>query len=99
MAGRREIVSSSVTDRGPQRFGSVGPLPGEVRLLAAEVPVRRGLRVNRPEQVQVANDRRRTEVKDLQDSILDLIDRGALGAEALYKQANGLGLADGIGDL
>src|SRR5271169_2440371 len=95
----REIVSPSVTDRGPQCLGPVRPLPGEVRLLAAEVPVRRRLRVNRPEQVQVTDNRRRAEVKYLQDGVLNPLNRGALSAEALHEQANWLSLADGISDL
>src|SRR3954447_15017318 len=43
--------------RGPQRIDPVGALPRELGELAAEVAVRRGPRVDRAEQVEVADDR------------------------------------------
>src|SRR5262249_52372541 len=47
---RREPAAGSGADDGLQRLGPVGALPGEVRLLAAEVPVGSGLRVDRAQQ-------------------------------------------------
>ena len=48
-----------------ERVGLVGALPREVVVVAAEVAVRRGLRVDRATQVEVAQDRRRAEVEVL----------------------------------
>ena len=46
--------------RGAERIDLVGALPGEVgRVGAAEVAVRRGLPVDRPPQVEIADDRAR----------------------------------------
>ena len=57
--------------RGPERLGLVGPLPREVAVVAAEVAVRRGLRVDRPHEVEVADDRAGPEVEVLADELLD----------------------------
>src|SRR5581483_9937452 len=86
-------------DRGAERFGAVGPLPGEVRLVAAEVTVCRGLRVDRAEQVELGDDRARAQVEDLADAVLDALHRDLLGAEALHEQANRRRLADRVRDL
>src|SRR5438067_13342739 len=64
--------------RGAQCLGLVRPLPGEVAVLAAEVAVRGGLRVDRPEQVEVAQDRRRPEGEVLSDQALAPAGRHAL---------------------
>ena len=48
-----------------QRVDAVGPLPGEVLVLAAEVAVGGGLLVDRPVQVEVAAERAGPEVEDL----------------------------------
>ena len=66
--------------RGALRL--VRPLPREVVVVAAEVAVRRGLRVDRPPQVEVAQDRRRAEVEVLVDRAPRSAPTGiALGAE------------------
>src|SRR3954464_14379185 len=54
-----------------ERVGFVGALPGEVAVVAAEVAVRRGLRVDRAAQVEVAQDRGRAEVEMLAHELLD----------------------------
>src|SRR6266496_5157823 len=77
----------------------LGPLPGEVRLLAAEVAVGGGLRVDRAEQVKVPDDRRGAEIEDLEHRVLDAVGRHPLGAEALDEQPDRLRLADRVGDL
>src|SRR6266516_2355962 len=82
-----------------QRIGAVGQLPGEVRLLPAEVTVCGRLRVDRAKQVQVPDDRRRAEIEDLEHGLLDLPGRHLLGAEALDEEADRLRLADRVGDL
>src|SRR5690348_637994 len=50
----RDAYGSSEAGGGGQVLRAVRGLPGEVRLLAAEVAVRGGLRVDRAEQVEVA---------------------------------------------
>src|SRR5687767_6359932 len=52
---------------GAQGGGLVRLLPGEVVVLAAEVPVGGGLLVDRPVQVEVAPDRGRAQVEVLAD--------------------------------
>ena len=51
-----------------QDRGLVGALPGEVGVFAAEVAVGRGLLVDGPQQLQVADDGRRTQVEVLRTS-------------------------------
>src|SRR5918996_424476 len=60
---------------------AVGALPGEVLELTAEVPVRRGLLVDRAPKVEVAQDRGRTEVEDFLDALLYLLNRHRLRPE------------------
>jgi hypothetical protein len=48
-------------------------LPREVGKLTAEVPVRCGLRVDRAEEVEVVDDRLRTQVEDVADRGRDLL--------------------------
>ena len=67
---------------GAERAGLVGPLPREVVVVAAEVAVRGGLRVDRAAQVEVAQDRGRAQVEVLADELLDPRDRDVLGVEA-----------------
>src|SRR5579859_4859046 len=73
-------VMSTVSDSGrlrktrsrAQRVGLVGALPREVAIVAPEVPGRSGLRVDRPPQVEVAQDGRRPQVEVLAHERLDL---------------------------
>src|SRR5205809_946312 len=69
--------------RSTKRRGPVGPLPREVPVVAAEVAVRRGLGVDRPPQVEVAQDRRWAQVEVRAHQILDLRDRDRLRPERL----------------
>ncbi len=55
--------------RLPKELGLVRSLPGEVVVVAAEVAVGRGLRVDRSPQVEVAQDRSRPEVEVLDDEV------------------------------
>src|SRR5690606_38182597 len=82
-----------------QRVDAVDALPGEVRLLTAEVAVGGGLGVDRTQQVEVPDDRGRTQVEDLQNRLLDRVHRDLFGAEALHEQPHRLRLADRVGDL
>src|SRR4029453_119356 len=65
------------------RLGLLGAPPREVGVGAAEVAVRRGLGVDRPPQVEVADDRARPQVEVLPvvDELLDPADLDLFGAE------------------
>src|SRR6516225_871989 len=76
--------------RGAQLLGAVRALPGEVRLVPAEVAERRRLRVDRAQQVQGGDDRPRPQVEDFGDRVLDPLYRHLLGAEALHEQPDRL---------
>src|SRR5262249_37663182 len=55
--------AASDAGRGLQRGGLVGPLPGELRLGAAEVAERRGLAVDRLAEVELLHDAARRELE------------------------------------
>src|SRR4051794_11138227 len=80
---RRMAILRSGSGGRAEGVGPVSALPGEVGQVPAEVPVRGGLGEDRPEQVEVADDRRRPEVEDLAHRVLDGPHRDGLGAEAL----------------
>src|ERR671915_782744 len=84
---------------GAEGVDAVGELPGEVGLLATEMPVSRRLLVDRAEQVEVADDGGRTQVEDPQDDLLDLLLGDLVGAEGLHEDADRVGLADRVRDL
>src|SRR5581483_3663950 len=79
-----------------QRVGLVGALPREVAVFAAEVAVRRGVRVDRPPQVEVAEDRRRPQVEVLAHERLDLRHGDRLGSERLHEDGHRMGDADRV---
>src|SRR5699024_10634663 len=56
-------------------------LPRQVEVITAEVAISGGLSVDRSEQIQLAQDRRRTQVEDLGDAALDVLHRRLLGAD------------------
>src|SRR5690606_19599492 len=64
-----------------------------------EVAVSRGLAVDRPAEVQVADDRGGPQVEDLVDGGADLRDVHLLRAEALDRDADRAGDTDGVGQL
>ena len=82
-----------------QRIRLVDPLPGEVVVVAAEVAVRGGLRVDRPAQVEVAQDRARAQVEVLLDQLLDPRHRDVLGAERPHRDRDRVRDADRVGDV
>src|SRR5690349_16877566 len=92
------VTAIRMSDSGgpAQRVGPVGALPGEAGQLTAEVAVGGRLGVDGAQQVQVADDRGRTQVEDLVDGLVDRVDFGLLGAEGLHEHTDGLGLADGV---
>src|SRR3954449_7378485 len=84
---------------GAQRGGLVGALPREVVVVAPEVAVGGCLAVDRPAEVEVAQDRRRTQVEVLLDERLDTLDRQLLRTERLDEHREGMCDADGVGHL
>src|SRR4051812_33195240 len=95
----RSASAAALLDSGLQRVGASDGLPGEVELGPAEVAVRRRLRVDRPQQVEVADDRGGTQVEDLHDRVLDGLVGDRAGAERVDEHADGTGFADRVGDL
>lgn len=82
-----------------QRRGLVGALPAEVVVVATEMPVGCRLGVDRPAQVEVAQDRGRPQVEVLAHEFLDLRDRELLGAERIHRDRDRMSDADRVGDL
>src|SRR3954454_18918528 len=82
-----------------ESVGAVGRLPGEVELRPTEVTVGRGLRVDRAQQLEVTDDRRRAQVEHLEDGRLDLLVGQHAGAERVDEHADGTRLADRICNL
>src|SRR3954469_11173182 len=82
-----------------ERIGLVGALPREVAVVAAEVAVRGGLRIDRAPQVEIAQDRGRPQVEVLAHELLDLRDGNRLRAERLDENRHRLRDADRIRDL
>ncbi|EAU68690.1 hypothetical protein STIAU_6032 [Stigmatella aurantiaca DW4/3-1] len=82
-----------------QRILLVGALPGELFLGAAEVPVRGGLLVDGPQQVQVLDNLARTQAEHLAHRQSNLLFRHGGRAERLHHHAHRLGDPDGVGDL
>src|SRR5437764_869652 len=76
-----------------------GALPGELLLRAPEMAVGGRALVDRLAQVEVADDRCRTQVEHVLDRCTDLGRVDGLGAERLDHDRNRPGDADGIGDL
>src|SRR5204862_3976710 len=77
----------------------VGALPGEVPVVATEMTVRRGLREDRPPEVEVVEDRCRTQVEVLSDEALDPVDGDPLGPERAHGDRDGPRDADRVGDV
>jgi hypothetical protein len=97
----RGSVLDGLCDAGrvAERVRLAGRLPGEVRVVAAEVAVRGGLLVDRPVQVEVLTERTGTEVEVLVDQLGDLAAADLLGAEGLDHHRDGVRDADRVGDL
>src|SRR4029453_6699415 len=89
--------------QGAGRLGQLlrpgGVLPGELGLGAAEVAVGGGPLVDRPAEVEVADDRRRAQVEELGQQLAELLGVDLLGAEGVDEHAHRVGDADGVGDL
>src|SRR3990172_12488477 len=79
--------------------GLVGLFPGGVDVAAAKVAVGARRTVDGPAQAQVADDAVRAEVEVLLDEVEDAAVVPAVGAESLDGDADGLRVADGVGEL
>src|SRR4029078_12125771 len=75
---------TSGADGASERVDAIGGLPRE--LLAAEMAVGRRLAVDRPREIEVADDRRRPEVEDVPNGLLDELGIDGRGAERLDHQ-------------
>src|SRR5579862_1213385 len=82
-----------------KRVGLVRALPRELAVVAAEVAVRRRLGVDRPPQVEVAEDRSGAQIEDLAHELLDPGDRDRLRAERLDEHRQGVRDADRVRNL
>src|SRR5262245_58841856 len=107
---RKSLRIGARTDRRRQRRGLgarvgaerrrlVRPLPGELRLVAAEVPERRRLAVDRPPKVERFDDAARCELEVAADDLADLLVGDLAGAERVDEDRNRLGDADGVCEL
>src|SRR5512133_1102278 len=77
----------------------VGALPGEVVVVAAEVPVGGGLLIDRAVQVQGVAEGAGAQVEVLVDEPLDLPAADLVGPEGLDHDRHRMRDADGVGDL
>ena len=82
---------------GAEGGGLVGRFPGEAVL--AEVAVVRRLAVDRAQQVELGDDLGGLEAKDVADGAGDLLVGLHAGAEGVDAERDGLGVADGVGEL
>src|SRR3982750_387395 len=83
---------TSGADGASERVEGIGGPPGE--LLAGEVAVGRRLAVDRPREIEIADDRRRPEVEDLPYGLLDVLGIDRRRAERLDHQRDGVRRAD-----
>src|SRR6185436_11357239 len=83
----------------PQRVRLVRALPGELFLVAPEVPVGGRLLVDGAAQVQVFDDAFGGEGEDLAHGVDDLALLHLARALGVHHHGDGVGHADGVGDL
>src|SRR5712691_3096296 len=85
--------------RCTERIRLVRALPGEVVVVPAEMTVRRGLRIDRAPEVEVAEDRRGTQVEVLLHELLDPADGDRFRPERLDENGHRVCDADRVRDL
>src|SRR5207244_13138264 len=85
--------------RRTERIRLVRALPGELALVPAEMTVRSRLRVDRTAEVEVAEDRGRTQVEVLPHELFDPADGDRLRSERLDENGHRMGDGDRVGDL
>src|SRR4029450_13313226 len=89
MSTAPERIRSSadgLVERAAELVCAVGRLPGE--LLAAEVSVSRRLLVDRPAEIELADDRGRPKVERVPHEVDDLLRVHPLGAESVDGERN-----------
>ena len=103
---RRGFLQRGGRDRGgglagrlAQRLDLVGLLPGDVRVVLAEVAVVGRLGIDRAQQVELLDDRRRLEAEHLAHDALEFLVAHHAGAERVDAHGNRVGIADGVGKL
>src|ERR1051326_2369883 len=87
------------TGAGAQRFGFIGPFPGEAFFVAAEVSVSRGCFINRPAQVELFDDTARSQFKIIAHKLGDRRLANASRAGCVDEHRNRISDADGIREL
>src|SRR6202034_4342270 len=94
---KRASCSACGFEFGGESAGLVGALPGELRFLAAEMPVGGGFLIDRPRQIEhfAQAERRQIEVRPHQLSQARI--EQFAGAESLDHDGGGLGHPDGVG--
>src|SRR5215472_1030292 len=97
-AGRADLNSREAGGLA-QSFGAVGVLPGEASGGASEMSVRGSRLVYRPAQVERFDDALGSQREILADEVGDLFFGNGGGAEGVDHNRNGLGDADGVGEL
>src|SRR5260221_11603082 len=97
--GFGELGGVAEACRDAKRLGLVRPLPREVAVVAAEVPVRSGLHVDRTAEIEIAQDRGRAQVEVLVHERLDLGDGDLLRAERLDQHRHRMRDPDRVRDL
>src|SRR3990172_8351103 len=95
----RERLDVLEPGRRAEHRGLVGSLPREVPVLAAEVAVGGGLRVDRPAQIEVADDGTGAEVEVLANEALDRLQPPPLRSQAVDQDRERVRDADRVGDL
>ena len=98
---RRRAGAAVRADAGllSQQVSLIGLLPGEVVVVAPEVTVGGRLAVDRPAQVELADERPGTQVEVLVDQLGDALARNPLGAVGLDHRRERVRHADRVGKL
>ena len=84
---------------GAEFLDAVQFLPGEIQIWTAEVPVSRGLSVNRPAQVEHFDDSVRSEIELFFDYLDNLLLMYSARPESVHHDRHGARNSDGIGKL
>ena len=80
-------------------FRHIRALPGQVQLGTPEVPVSRGLGIDRAAQVQILDYLRRAQVEITPDDIRQLLVVHYARAETVHQDGHGVRDADGVSQL
>ena len=83
----------------PQDFGLVGLFPGELRLVATEVPVDGGLSEDRPAELEMVDDAARGQGEVFPHELIQILDGHLFRVFRVDQHRDGIGHADRIGEL